>query len=90
MTANANTLARQNRRHPDLISIDSGELIRWRALEFQIQADLAPWQRKHVDAPAVPPGNTRTRVGPPRQPGSRPWRWSRRHTEHDHWPTRPR
>ena len=73
---------RQNRRHPDLVSLPAGQLIRWRALERDLQAELAPWQRKHVNPPAVPP---------PRRKTYREGRYTRAllSRPHDHWPVRP-
>ncbi len=73
---------RQNRRHPDLVSLPAGQLIRWRAMEFDIQAELAPWQVQHTELPAEspPPRKTYREGKYTRALLSRP---------HDHWPERP-
>ena len=90
------TCDRQNRRHPDLVSPAAGELLRYRALERLIQAELEPWQRRHTEPPAVPPprrttwrprgGYTRELlkccIGGDRVPGARA-------PGHDYWPVRP-
>ena len=78
------TCDRQNRRHPDLVSPAAGELLRYRALERLIQAELEPWQRRHTEPPAVPP----RRVG--RQQRERgTYTRALLGRVHDHWPVRP-
>lgn len=74
---------RQNRRHPDLISPKAGALIQLRAIERDLQKDLAPWQRQYTEAPASPPPRRTT------------WRPRGGYTRallgrvHDHRPVRP-
>jgi hypothetical protein len=84
------TLDRQQRRHPKLVSIEIGELKRYRAIErdIQNQAELTSWQRRHTEPPAVPPKPV---------PKRRPYGGFTRmlvaqcgNGGHDYYPTRPR
>lgn len=89
MSTHANSLRetcdRQNRRHPDLISLKAGALIQLRAYERDIQKELEPWQRRHTDPPAEEP----RRVG--RQQRAR-GRYTKQllRRPHDYWPPRNR